>query len=109
MKKGRPGHWLVIVAELTDSQRLAELVLASTTSLGVRIREDRRVELERFQAIANTSFGDIRLKVARLADGGLRAQPEFESVREAAVRTGKTPLEIHAAALVAWNRGRGSS
>jgi len=104
MKKGRPGHWLVIVAEVADSQRLAELVLASTMSLGVRVREERRVELERLQGVAKTLFGDIQLKIARLPDGRLRAQPEYESVRAAAERSGVTPLEIYAAALDSWGK-----
>ncbi len=104
MKKGRPGHWLVVVAEVTDSQRLAEMVLASSTTLGVRLREERRIELERFQAIVETPFGQIQLKVARLPDGQRRAQPEFESVRAAAERAGVSPIRVAAAAIEAWSR-----
>ena len=102
MKKGRPGHWLVVVAELADSERLAGLVLATSTTLGVRIREERRVELERFQEVVKTSLGEIELKIARLPDGHLRAFPEFESVRAAAERSGKTLSEVQQAALAAW-------
>ena len=104
MKKGRPGHWLVVVSEVVDSQRLAALVLESTTSLGVRVREDRRIELERSQTTVKTAFGEIALKVARLPDGRLRAQPEFESVRAAAEKSGRSSLEVHAAAMDSWGR-----
>jgi pyridinium-3,5-bisthiocarboxylic acid mononucleotide nickel chelatase len=102
MKKGRPGQWLVVVAEPSISQQLAEMILASTSTLGVRVREERRFELERFQRVAKTSFGEITMKVARLPDGSLRAQPEFESVRQAAERAGRPPLEVAAAALESW-------
>jgi uncharacterized protein (TIGR00299 family) protein len=102
MKKGRPGQWLVVVCEPERAQALAEQVLGWTTTLGVRVREERRMEADRFQAIVKTSFGEIELKVARLGDGRLRAQPEFESVRSAAERSGCTTLEVSAAALAAW-------
>ena len=105
MKKGRPGHWLVVVCEPTDSERLAALILATSTTLGVRVREDRRIELERSQQTVNTSLGDIELKIARLPDGRLRAFPEFESVRRAAERSGHSLAEVQQAALAAWEGG----
>jgi uncharacterized protein (TIGR00299 family) protein len=102
MKKGRPGQWLVVVCEPTDSERLAALILATSTTLGVRVREDRRIELERSQRIVNTPLGEIELKVARLPDGRLRAFPEYESVRLAAERSGRSLAEAQQAALAAW-------
>jgi uncharacterized protein (TIGR00299 family) protein len=104
MKKGRPGQWLVVIAEPGQADELAQRVLAWTPSLGVRVREERRIEAERFQAAVKTSFGEIEMKVARLADGRLRAQPEFESVRQAAERAGCSLLEVSAAALAAWEK-----
>ena len=38
MKKGRAGLWLEVVAAPTDAQRLSSLILAETTTLGVRAR-----------------------------------------------------------------------
>ena len=102
MKKGRPGHWLVVIAEVADSQSLAEMILAGTTTLGVRVREEKRIELERIQGVVKTSFGDIQLKLARLPDGRLRAQPEYESVRAAAEKHARSPLEVASAAISAW-------
>ena len=106
MKKGRPGLWLIVVAEVADSQRLAETILASTTTLGVRVREERRVELERGVHRVITPQGEVELKVAKLPGGELRAQPEFESVRRAAERSGSTLREVAAAALEAWRSSR---
>ena len=88
MKKGRPGHWLVVVAEPSISERLAALILGESSTLGVRVREERRYELERIAQTVRTPFGDIALKVATLPDGSLRAQPEYESVRAAAEAAG---------------------
>jgi len=108
MKKGRPGMWLVVIAEPERADALARLLLAETTSLGVRVRHDERVELERRAEQVETPFGLILLKVASLPGGGERAVPEFESVRAAAERAGRPLREVAEAALAAW-RGRGGA
>ena len=108
MKKGRPGMWLVVIAEPERADALARLLLAETTSLGVRVRHDERVELERRAEQVETPFGLILLKVASLPGGGERAVPEFESVREAAERAGRPLREVAEAALAAW-RERGGA
>ncbi len=105
MKKGRPGTWLVVVADPHRASDLAAMVLAESTSLGVRVRLDERVELERRGEEVETPFGPVTVKVATLPDGTERAAPEFESVREAAERAGRPLREVAEAALAAW-RGR---
>lgn len=102
MKKGRPGMWLVVVADPQRASDLAAMILAETTSLGVRLRLDERVELERRGAEVETPFGSIAVKIATLPDGGERAAPEFESVREAAERSGRSLREVAEAAMAAW-------
>ena len=105
MKKGRPGLWLVVIAEVGHAEPLARILLAETSSLGVRVREDERFELERRSAEVDTPYGRVTLKVATLPDGGMRAVPEFESVRRAAERTGRPLREVAEAAIVAWRSG----
>ncbi|OGF24335.1 MAG: hypothetical protein A2V63_03100 [Candidatus Eisenbacteria bacterium RBG_19FT_COMBO_70_11] len=105
MKKGRPGLWLVVVAEPADAERLARLLMAETSTLGVRVRIDRRFELERRAVEVVTPFGAVTLKVASLPDGSARAVPEFESVRQAAERAARPLREVADAALAAWRRG----
>jgi len=108
MKKGRPGLWLVVIAGVADAGSLARQLLAETSSLGVRVREDDRYELERESAEVETAFGRVTLKVATLPDGARRAVPEFESVRAAAERAGRGMREVAEAAIGAWRRGNGS-
>jgi uncharacterized protein (TIGR00299 family) protein len=102
MKKGRPGHWLVVVAEPSISEQLAGLILASTSTLGVRIREERRIELARAVERVQTAFGEVAVKVATLADGSRRAHAEYESVRAIAEASGMAPREVAGAAEAAW-------
>jgi len=102
MKKGRAGHWLVVVCEVADARRLAGMLLEATSTLGVRVREEQRIELPRRQLEVTTRFGAVMLKVASLPDGRERAQPEFESVSAAAERSGATLREVSEAALAAF-------
>ena len=108
MKKGRPGMWLVVIAEPESADALARLLLAETTSLGVRVRHDERVELERRAEPVETPFGRILLMVAALPGGGARAVPDFVSVREAAERAGRPLREGAEAALAAWRERSGA-
>ena len=102
MKKGRSGLWLVVVCEPADARRLAESVLSQTSTLGVRVREERRIELARRVLQVETMFGPVQVKVASLPDGADRAMPEFESVLEVAERSGASPRAVSAAAIASF-------
>jgi len=104
MKKGRSGLWLVVVAEPEHAPELAQRILRETSSLGVRMREEQRFELERRMEEVDTTFGRVALKIASLPEGGERAAPEFESVRKAAEASGRPLREVAEAALEAWKR-----
>ncbi|HUK62533.1 MAG TPA: LarC family nickel insertion protein, partial [Dongiaceae bacterium] len=106
MKKGRPGWWLVVIAPPERAEPLARMVLTESSTLGVRVREERRFELPRGVESIETRFGVIALKLATLPEGGERAILEFESVREAAERAGRPLREVAEAALAAWARTR---
>jgi uncharacterized protein (TIGR00299 family) protein len=102
MKKGRSGMWLVVICEPADATRLAGAVLALTTSLGVRVREERRIELPRKVLEVSTEFGPIQVKLAILPGENTRAVPEFESVLLAAHRSGASVHAVSAAAMRAF-------
>jgi uncharacterized protein (TIGR00299 family) protein len=107
MKKGRAGLWLVVVAMPADAQRLSSLILAETTTLGVRVRIEQRIELPREFVDVSTAWGTVTVKVATLPDGTRRGQPEFESVRSVADGAGRPLREVAEAALVAWRAALG--
>lgn len=108
MKKGRPGVWLVVVAEPRQAHALAQQILTETSSLGVRYRFDERLELERRSIAVETRFGSVAVKVAQVPGQGRRAIPEFESVRAAAEKAGRPLREVAEAALRAWQEGERS-
>jgi uncharacterized protein (TIGR00299 family) protein len=108
MKKGRPGLWLVVVAEPSTAHGLAELILSETSTLGVRVRLEDRLELERQPVDVDTQYGRVTVKVASIPGRGQRAAPEFESVRLVAERAGRPLREVAEAALRAWREGHES-
>ena len=105
MKKGRLGTLLVVIAEPAAADAIARMVLAETSTLGVRVRTEQRIELDRRAVEVDTAFGRVALKIATTPDGE-RAMPEFESVRTAAERTGTSYRDVAEAAVTAWRGGR---
>jgi hypothetical protein len=104
MKKGRPGSWLIVIAEPAAVDALVRMLLLETSTLGVRVREEQRFELDRRSLEVETAFGRVALKVATLPGGGERAVPEFESVRAASEKSGRPLREVAEAALAEWRR-----
>src|SRR5579885_1476470 len=101
MKKNRPGSLLRVVAKPEDQERLASVVFAETSTLGVRIhRAERRVE-ERAIIEVDTQFGKVKMKVS--ANG---FAPEYEDCRAIAARTGTPLRKVIEAANAAYLRSK---
>ncbi|MGH9669871.1 MAG: nickel pincer cofactor biosynthesis protein LarC [Terriglobales bacterium] len=86
MKKNRPGMLLTVLAKPKDASRLAHLIFAETTTLGVRMREERREVLRRRSVSVKTPWGAVRLKVASLNGTATNFAPEYEDCRRIAAR-----------------------
>lgn len=84
MKKNRPGMLLTVLCQPQDAQRLTRLIFVETTTLGVRIREERRARLARRHLAVNTKWGEIRMKVANLNGSISNYAPEYEDCRRIA-------------------------
>lgn len=88
MKKNRPGTLLRVIAQPEQQENLAELILAETTTLGLRMYSaERRVRSRRIVEV-ETRYGKARIKVSE--DGSFA--PEYDDCRELAMKTG-TPLK----------------
>jgi hypothetical protein len=94
MKKNRPGSLLRVIAAPEDQERLAALVLAETSTLGLRVyTAERRVKARSFVEV-DTPHGRVRVKVA--GDGSFA--PEYEDCRQLARKAGVPLKHILAAA-----------
>jgi pyridinium-3,5-bisthiocarboxylic acid mononucleotide nickel chelatase len=98
MKKGRPGTLLRILAKPEDRERMADIVFAETSTLGLRMYPaERRVQSRRWVEVA-TPHGAVRIKVS----GEGAYAPEFEDCRRLAIETGAPLKQIIAEANFAY-------
>ena len=104
MKKGRAGHALTVLGRPEDLDRLADVLLRETTTLGLRHHVERRIELGRRLETVETPHGTVRLKVGTWDGEVLQAWPEYEDCAAAARKAGVPLREVQAAALLAWRR-----
>ncbi len=104
MKKGRPGTLLTVLCNEADSATLQKLILTETSTLGIRIRQDRRTTLDRSHSIVTTEFGDIRMKIGSLAGEELNAAPEFEDCRTAALHHNVPVKKVQQVAIIAYRQ-----
>lgn len=104
MKKGRPGVLLTVIARPPEGRALARAILEQSTSLGVRLSEEERLEWARDTISVPTPWGDVRIKRA-IDDRGkiLRGFPEFEDCREAARRGGVEVDRVRRAAQTIYD------
>jgi len=103
MKKGRPGTLLTVLCNPSDSPALERLILTETSTLGIRIRQDRRACLDRSYAGVSTPYGEVRIKIGSLAGETLNIAPEFEDCRTAAARHRVAVKQVQQAAIAAYH------
>lgn len=89
MKKGRPGVDIRILTAAGHEDETARRLLALSTTLGVRIRREERLTLERRILTLATPDGPVAVKCARRPGGGWTAAPEFEDCQKISQRTGR--------------------
>jgi len=92
MKKNRPGILLTVLCRPEEAERLKQLIFAETTTLGVRMREEKRATLSRRHVSVNTKWGEIRMKVANLNGSISNYSPEYEDCRRIAEQQ-RVPLK----------------
>jgi pyridinium-3,5-bisthiocarboxylic acid mononucleotide nickel chelatase len=102
MKKGRPGTLLTVLCNAAERAGLEALILRETSTLGIRVREERRVVLERSHATVRTEYGEIRVKLGSRGGEVLNVAPEFEDCRTAAARGDVAVKTVQQAAIAAY-------
>ena len=98
MKKSRPGIVVTILCEPSNTQRMMDLLFRETTTIGVRTHEAQRKILDREFVRVATEWGDVRMKVSRLAGAIVNAAPEFEDCKKIAESQGVPLKSVIAAA-----------
>ena len=94
MKKGRPGVLVTAICDASRAHAVLERLFAESTTIGVRVRHEGRVELMRSVAEVETPVGKIRVKTAILPNGEERRVPEYDDVKRIAQETGRPLVEV---------------
>jgi len=105
MKKNRPGVLLTAIAEPAAAPAIEELILAETSTFGLRRTTASRRKLRREWVDVATRYGKIRVKAGHAGRKLAHVAPEYEDCRRAAARRGVPLKEVYQAALDAY-RGR---
>lgn len=94
MKKNRPAVKLCCLAVLSHRDRLAEIILRETTSLGVRIHAGERYVLDRRIDTFDTPLGALRVKSAIAQGRVVKQMPEFDDILKLSKKHGIPVMKI---------------
>lgn len=97
MKKGRPGTQITILCDETEAERIGQVLLAESTTLGYRRTVADRVILPRREETVDTPYGRVRVKWTEV-DGRERRAPEYEDCARIAREQSIPLLDVYRAA-----------
>lgn len=81
MKKNRPATLLTLLCKPEDAGKLTQMLFAETTTLGVRRRDEVRTVLARRWESVQTTWGEVRIKIASMNGSVTNYAPEYEDCR----------------------------
>jgi len=84
MKKNRPGTLLTILARPENEDHLRALLFRESSTLGIRMRHEKRYALPRHHEAVITKWGEVRMKIATLNGEVAHYAPEYEDCRRIA-------------------------
>lgn len=93
MKKGRMGTIVSALAPHHRADAVAAVLLAETTTIGVRRWIADRVTLRRSVESIDTAYGPVHVKVVE-APNGVRAKPEYDDCKAIAQARGIALAEV---------------
>lgn len=82
MKKNRPAVLIQVLCHPKDVHTLEHVFFHHSSTLGIRQNEVQRDSLPREIREIQTDYGTLRVKLATLPNGTIRATPEFEDCRK---------------------------
>lgn len=80
MKKNRPGNLITILFKEEDMEKIIDIIFKETSTLGFRLRKERRILLSRDEKTINTKYGKIKIKESYFGDK-IYIKPDFESLK----------------------------
>lgn len=94
MKKNRPGVKVCMLAHEASSEKLEQIMLRESSSLGVRKVYVERSMLGRRSDVVETSLGPVRVKCGLIGGKTVKEMPEFEDIKKIASERGMTLADV---------------
>jgi uncharacterized protein (TIGR00299 family) protein len=94
MKKGRPGIKLSVLCSEDKRERIIDIILLETTSIGLRFYRTERKIIQREIKSKDTKFGRVNLKVLKIGKGRKRVSVEYDDCRKIANKFNIPLLEV---------------
>lgn len=104
-KKGRPGHVITVLADEDKAEEVAGVLFRNSTTLGLRMRTDKRICLEREWKNVHTPWGLVAVKLGRYAGEVTTASPEHEDCARVAREKGVPIRHVYDVARAAAAKG----
>jgi uncharacterized protein (TIGR00299 family) protein len=95
MKKGRPATLLSLLASPEEQEHLVDLLFRETSTLGLRVQQVRRLEVEREVVAFRSSLGLVQVKLKKLQGRTVGAAPEYEACKGLAQKRGMPLQEVY--------------
>lgn len=94
MKKNRPAYMLGVICAQADFDRIKDIILRHTTTIGLRYHKADRVVMDRETKEADTPFGKVSYKLCRHNDI-IKLVPEYEDLKRICNNCGKAFDEVY--------------
>lgn len=108
MKKNRPAVMLSVISSPDRVSALAQVILAETSTLGVRTYPVSRVKSERWQEKVDTIYGPVLAKVKRVGQT-VTFSPEYDDAARVAREKGVPLQDVYAAVAASAQARRGGA
>ena len=110
MKKGRTGMQFTVLCRPDLVPALQELLFRETSTIGLHWRIENKRSLKREFVEVFTTWGDVRIKLARWPSGKIaNASPEYEDCRKLATLHSVPLKKVMQEAMQAFAAGIGAA
>lgn len=83
MKKNRPSYKLTVICKNEDLSKMQDIIFKETTTIGIRYRQENRIELPRKIIDLETKYGVIKAKKVKHGEEEY-IYPEYENIKKLA-------------------------
>ena len=104
-KKGRPAQLITVLSDKGKVDAMASMLFEGTTTIGLRMRPEQRICLDREWKTAATRWGSVRVKIGSRNGKVMNQLPEFVDCQQRADAADVNVIEVYQEALAAAVRG----